>query len=141
VSGPFDSRDWTVVRIGLAVVALVVVADLVVWAVHDHRHPGLTRLEATIACLRDEKHVAVQVPAGDPLSATAGAGSLRTTVEGNGVIVALASSGAQAQRLGAAYDAVGGDLTGRLEVRGETVYLWDRVASPTQRQTLYDCQY
>lgn len=136
-----DRWEWRAVRLALVVVAVVVLADLTAWAIHRHRHPPLTRLESTIACLRGEKHVDVTSPAGDPLSSSAGAGSLRTTVEGNGVIVALASSGQEAARLAAAWRAVGGDLTGRLELRDRTVYVWDRPSSPTQRQALYDCQY
>jgi hypothetical protein len=29
----------------------------------------------------------------------------------------------------------------RLEVRGRTVYLWERPPSPTQRQALFNCTY
>ena len=136
-----DSREWAYLRVALVVVAVLVVADLVVWKVHDWRHPPPTRLASAIRCFEVEKGVLVTVPAGDPLSASAAGGSLRTTVEGNGVIVALAGSEEQAQSLERTYRDVGGDLSGRLERRGRTVYLWDRPSSPTQRQTTYDCQY
>ena len=36
---------------------------------------------------------------------------------------------------------VAGELTGKLERRGKVVYVWEGVASPTQRQTMYDCHY
>ena len=44
-------------------------------------------------------------------------------------------------KLEQSYRAVGGDLTGRLERRGRSVFVWKFVSSPTQRQTMYDCQY
>lgn len=128
-------------RAALVVVALLVLADLVVWKVHGWRHPPPSRLESTVRCFEDEKRLLVAVPAGDPLSATAEAGSLRTTVEGNGVIVALAGSQKQARKLEKEYRDVGGDLSGRLERRDRTVWLWDGPSSPTQRQAAYDCQY
>jgi hypothetical protein len=136
-----DTREWTYLRAALAVVAVLVVADLVAWKVHDWRHPPPTRLASTLRCLEVEKGLLVTVPAGDPLSATATDGSLRTTAEGNGVIVALAASEEQARKLEETYRNVGGDLAGRLERRDRTVYLWDRPSSPTQRQVMYECQY
>lgn len=136
-----DPREWPYLRVALLAVAAFVIADVIVWKVHDWRHPPPTRLASTIRCLESEKGLPVTVPAGDPLSATAADGSLRTTVEGNGVIVALAGSEEEARKLEQAYRNVGGDLTRRLERRGRTVYLWDRPSSPTQRQGTYDCQY
>ena len=80
-------------------------------------------------------------PAGDPLADSAGDGSLRTTVEGNDITVALASSVEQAAKIERYYRAVAADLEGRLERRDKAVYLWKFKASPTQRQTIYDCEY
>ena len=136
-----DAREWPFLRVALVVVLVLAIADVVVWKVHDWRNPPPTRLESAVRCFEFEKGLLVTVPAGDPLSSTAAAGSLRTTVEGNGVIVALAGSERQAKTLEHAYRNVGGELTGRLERRGRTVYLWDRPSSPTQRQATYDCQY
>jgi hypothetical protein len=135
------AREWTYLRAALVVVAVLAVADVAAWKVHDWRHPPPTRLESTVRCFEGEKGVLVTVPAGDPLSASAAGGSLRTTVEGNGVIVVLAGSEEQARKLEQTYRDVGGDLSGRLERRDRTVYLWDRPSSPTQRQATYDCQY
>jgi hypothetical protein len=140
VTGP-DPREWLYLRVGLVVVVSVILVDAAVWRLHDRTHRTPSRLESTLGCLQDQKGVPTTVPAGDPLSATAGAGSLRTTVEGNGVIVALASSPQQAARIASSFTAVGGDLTGRLDLRDRTVYVWDLPSSPTQRQTMYDCQY
>ena len=139
-AGP-DRREWPYLRVALGVVALIVVADVVGWKVHDVRHPRPTRLELSVKCLNNEKGVATVVPAGDPLADSAGAGSLRTTIEGNDVSVALASSQEQAARIERYFRLVGGDLEGRLERRDRTVYRWKFRSSPTQRQTMYDCQY
>ena len=103
--------------------------------------PAPTRLEQALRCLHDEKGVATIVPAGDPLADSAGDGSFRTTIEGNEVTVVLGASEEQAATIERSYRAVGGDLTGRLERRSDTVYLWEFESSPTQRQTMYDCQY
>ncbi len=81
------------------------------------------------------------VPAGDPIADSAGAGSLRATIETNGVTLALAKTEAEAEKIERYYQAVGTNLEGRLERRGRSVFLWDRVSSPTQRQGMYDCQY
>ena len=80
-------------------------------------------------------------PKDDPLAASAGDGFFATTIEGNTVTVSLAASDEQAVSIEGTYRAVGGDLTGRLERRGNTVYLWRYTASPTQRQAMYDCEY
>ena len=136
-----DRREWLYLRIALGVVALIVVADVAGWKVHDLKNPRPTRLELSLRCLRDEKGAVAVTPAGDPVSSLAGGGSLRTTIEGNGVIVALASSQEQAIKIERYYHLVGGALRGRLERRDRAVYLWEGVASPTQRQAMYDCQY
>jgi hypothetical protein len=136
-----DRLEWFYLRIALGVVALIVVADVVGWKVHDIVHPPPTRLERTVVCLKDEKGVVAIVPAGDPISNTARAGSLRVTVEGSEVIVSLAKSEDEAAKIEGNYRAVAGNLEGRLERRGRSVFLWQGVASPTQRQTMYDCQY
>jgi hypothetical protein len=136
-----ETREWTYLRAALVVVAVLAVADVAAWKVHDWRNPPPTRLASTIRCLETEKGLPVTLPAGDPLADSAGGGSLKTTVEGNVVTVALASSDGEALRIERYYRAVGGDLTDRLERRGSTVYLWRFTSSPTQRQAMYECQY
>lgn len=138
-----DTFEWLLVRAGLVVVAVVMVAVGAGWKVRDIRNgPAPTRLELVIRCLNVEKGVATTTtPKDDPLAASAGNGSFVTTIEGNAVTVSLAASEEQAASIEATYRAVGGDLTGRLERRGATVYLWRYESSPTQRQAMYDCQY
>ena len=141
MSDESDRLEWLYVRIALGVVALIVVAAVVAWKMHDIVHPRPTRLERTVGCLSGNKGLFAVVPAGDPISDTARAGSLRVTVEGSEVIVSLAKSQDEAARIERNYRAIGGNLVGRLERRGRSVFLWQGVASPAQRQTMYDCQY
>lgn len=137
-----DRLEWLYLRIALGAVALIAVAVVAGWKAHELRQPpALTRLEKTVGCLSGEKGLTAVAPAGDPLADSAGDGSLKTTVEGNDVTVALASSEEQAARIERYYRAVAGDLGGRLERRGTAVYLWRFRSSPTQRQAMYDCEY
>ena len=106
------------------------------------RADALTRLQLSVRCLHEEKGIAsVVVPAGDPLADSAGDGSFKTKVEGNPVTVALAASEAEAVKLERYYRNLSGGLARRLERRYKTVYLWMFTSSPSQRQTMYDCQY
>lgn len=138
-----DTLEWRFLRIALGAVALIMVSVLAGWKVHDLREPTpLTRLQLSVRCLHEEKGIAsVVVPAGDPLADSAGDGSFKTKVEGNPVTVALASSEAEAVKLERYYRNLSGGLARRLERRYKTVYLWMFTSSPSQRQTMYDCQY
>jgi hypothetical protein len=127
---------WSIVAVG--VIAVIVVAA---WKAHDAIYPPPTRLERTVFCLKDHHDLVAVVPAGDPISNTARAGSFRVTVEGSEVVVSLAKSESEAAMIEQSYRAVGGNLEGRLERRGRSVFLWQGVATPTQRQTMYDCEY
>ena len=133
------SAEWSYLRAGFAGVAVLVAAALVGWGVETatYEDRGYSELRR---CLVDEKGAVVEETT-DPIAESAELGSLRTLIETNGVTVAVASSTARAQRIAANYRSVGGDLGERLELRGRTVFLWDRPPSPTQRQTLYDCTY
>lgn len=138
---PPDPREWLYLRIALGAVALIAVADVVAWKVHETIYPPPTRLEQTVRCLKDEMGVEAVVPAGDPLSATAGDGSFRATVQGNGLIVALASTVEEASAIESNYRRVGGELTGRLERRDRTVYLWESPSLESQRRAMSECRY
>jgi hypothetical protein len=131
--------EWAYLRVGLGVVAALVAAALVGWAVQaaTYEDPGF---EETRRCLVDEKGAAVEETR-DPIARSAELGALRTVIETNGVTVAVAASREGADRLASAYRAVAGPLGPRLELRGRTVFLWDRPPSPTQRQALFDCTY
>ena len=137
-----DRLEWVLVRIGLGLAALIVVAVGAGWKVHDLRQPPApTKLESSIRCLNVEKEVVTIVPTGDLLADSATEGSFKTTIEGNEVTVALAASEEEAARIERYYNDVAGDLEGRLERRQKTVYLWKYKSSSSQRQVMYDCGY
>ena len=101
---------------------------------------ALALAELVRRCLEQEKGLAVEPTADDPVAQSARGGTLRTVVEGNLVTLSVATSAEEVERLRAAYLAVG-DPGSRLDVRGRYVALWRRDPSPTQRQGTYDCAY
>jgi hypothetical protein len=133
--------EWPYVKGGAAAVALLVVVMLVGWGIYSAVDEDMDQFELMVRCLENEKGLGHTEPSGDLVATTADLGALATIVETNPVTIAVSSSEDRAERVAERYRAVGGDLTGRLEVRSTSVYLWERPASPTQRQTLYDCTY
>jgi hypothetical protein len=133
------SAEWRYLRGGFVVVALLVTAALVGWGVQTAvwEDPAF---DETTRCLVNEKSAAVETTR-DPIARSADLGALDTVIETNHVTVSVASSSERAERIVESYRSVGGELGERLELRGRTVYLWERPPSPTQRQTLFDCTY
>jgi hypothetical protein len=111
------------------------------WLVYRAVHEETPPLELTVRCLTREKLLDVRPATDDPIAESASRGAIATRVEGLGVHVAIARSESEAERLAGYYESVASELEGRLEQRGKVVYLWEGVASPTQRQTMYDCFY
>jgi|KBSMisStandDraft_5_1062788.scaffolds.fasta_scaffold333907_2 hypothetical protein len=134
-------REWRLVAGALVVMAVIVLLDGVGWKIRDLTIDKPTRLELAVRCLTFEKNIHPVVPAGSPLADSAKQGSFRAVVEGNDVTVALAANEDEATKLVGYYRQLGGSLSGRLEQRAKVVYLWLQRSSPTQRQTMYDCQY
>jgi hypothetical protein len=132
--------EWVFLRAGLLAVAALCVSALVGWGVYSIVHEEPSAFEKVSGCLVDEKGVTLETPR-DPIAQSAELGALRTEVETNGVTISIAKDDAGAERIVTAYRSVAGDLEGRLEKRGRLVFLWDRPASPTQRQALFDCEY
>jgi hypothetical protein len=130
--------EWPSLRMGLLVAAvasmLVVGAGTAEAVLEDEP----SRLDRVSECFRREKLLEV-TQANDPIAEEADGGALATRVEGNGLHVAIAGSEAQAAEILRLYRQVGGSLRGRLEQRARYVYLWEGVATPTQRQTAFDC--
>jgi hypothetical protein len=131
--------DWAFLRLGFVAVAALVAAALVGWAVQTARYedPGFRELTR---CLTEEKGAATTATR-DPIARSAGLGAVDTVIETNPVTVSVATNAKEAERIAADYRAIADDLGTRLEVRGRTVYLWQREPSPTQRQALFDCTY
>lgn len=140
---PRPAEEWRYLGVALAVVGVLVVAQVAGWLVYRSVHHGPTALELTEKCLRREKLLAVDAARNDPIARTARGGALVTRVEDNGVQVAIARTKEEARQLAAAYLATGRRIELRLDVRGNVVYVWEapREPSPTQRQTMYDCWY
>ena len=134
------SAEWAYLRAGLLVVSALLAAAVVGWRVHDALHDEPTGFELMTKCLRNEKQVEVHETR-DPIARNARQGAFRAVIESNPVTVSVAGGLPEAGRIIAAYSSVGGPLGTRLELRGRTVYLWERPPSPTQRQTLFDCTY
>ena len=132
--------EWPYLRAALVAVAALVLLQIGGWILYSHVHEETPPLRETIRCLTREKRLEL-TPARDPIAASAKAGWVATRVEGNGVHVAIARSESEADRLVDLYRSVAGELTGRLERRGNVVYLWEGVSTPTQQQTMYDCHY
>lgn len=129
--------DWVFLRAGLTAVAVLVVAALVGWAVESARYED-RGFEQLRRCLIDWKGATV-TPTRDPIARSADLGALDTAIETNPVTVSVSSTPERAERIVANYRAVGGVLGARLELRGRTVYLWEREPSPTQLQAVIDC--
>lgn len=131
--------DWAFLRLGFVAVGALVAAALIGWAVQTARYedPGFRELTR---CLTDERG-APTTATRDPIARSAELGALDTVIETNPVTVSVAKNAKAAERIAADYRAVADDLGTRLEVRGRTVYLWEREPSPTQRQALFNCTY
>ena len=135
------SAEWPSIRLGLGGAAALAVLVVVAWGIESATTDEPSRLAQTERCLTHEKLLPVGPAERDPIAATASGGALATRIDGNGVHVVVGGSAREAERLAAAYRRVSGPLTGRLEVRGVNVYVWEGVATPNQRQVLYDCKY
>ena len=129
--------EWHFLRAGFAAVGVLVLAALVAWAVQSSRYedPGFDELRR---CLVEEKRATV-IATRDPIARSATLGALDTVIETNPVTISVADDEQEAARLVASYRAVGGALGPRLELRGRTVFLWEREPSPTQLQAVIDC--
>lgn len=131
--------EWRFLRAGFAAVGVLVVAALVGWAVQTARYEDRGFVELR-RCLVEEKGAPI-AQTRDPIALSAELGALDTVIETNRVTVSVAGDEKEAGRMAVNYRAVGGELGERLELRGRTVYLWERAPSPTQRQALFDCTY
>lgn len=133
--------EWPGMRVGLLAATALVALAFVSWGAEAAVKDEPSRFALTKRCLQAEKLLEVDPPTRDPIAALARNGALATRVQGNGVHILLAGSQSEARRLADAYARIGGELTGRLEIRGRLVYLWEGASTPTQRQTVYDCAY
>jgi hypothetical protein len=138
-----DSREGELrfAVFGMICCALLVAGTLAGWGLYSWLHHGTPRIELTIRCLTRERGLTIVSGEHDSLAESASGGWIATTVEGSRVHISLTGSEKEAARIAAGYRTVSDIVPGQLEQRGNHVYLWDGPASPTQRQTLYDCEY
>ena len=129
MNGTASSYEWAYLRAGLLAVAVMLVAAVVGWRVDQAVHEVPTALERMTICLRYEKDVTIQTSV-DPVARSADGGALRTVIETNAVTISIGSSPEAAGRVMSAYRTVAPELGRRLELRGRTVYLWERPPSP-----------
>ena len=130
-------RRWVVIGVFavLTVLALQVGAGILREAVTDEP----TTLELVQTCLT-ERSTPFDGVVDDPIAASAARSALRTTVEGNGVTVALGGSEEDARRIYDAYVAVApADVTQRLERNRKVVLLWDGPPTQSQRDFMVLC--
>ena len=136
------AEEWRYLRVAFALVALLVLAEIAGWLVYREVHHETPPLALTKKCLVREKLLAVDSVGNDMIARSASRGTLATRVEGSGVHVLIGSSDDEAERLAGYYRTVAHEeLVGRLDLRGHVLYFWEGVATPTQRQTMYDCWY
>jgi hypothetical protein len=141
VAAPEARDEWRWLGLSLLAVALLAVAQLVGWGIRSLVYEEPSAFELMVRCLHNEKGVVVDLDFPDVVARGAGGGAFSAVVETNGVHVSIGRDAGDAERVVARYQNVADHLPGRLLQRGRTVYLFDRPFSPTQLQTLIDCEY
>jgi hypothetical protein len=131
-------RHW--VRIGLAVVGVLLVAQFVGGVVRTAVSPGRSPLERVQTCLT-ERSTPFETVGDDPLAQSAGHGALRTTVEGNRLTIALGSSERDARRVYEDYTGVMSPAAASalLDLHRRVVFLWENAPTRTQTDFAYLC--
>jgi hypothetical protein len=136
-----QQREWPFLRASLVAVSALLLLELVGTAVDKRLNPAPSALARTVKCLRNEKGLAVEIGALDPIGKTADGGVVRTLVETNSVTIVISSSDTKAKKLGGYYLAVNSGPEASIQLWKHDVFVWERPPSPTQKQTLYDCYY
>ena len=123
------AEEWGYLRVGFAVVLVLVVAELAGWLVYRSVHHGPTALALTEKCLRREKLLQIEPLAGRSRGAARRAEArLRRVSKATACMSRSRRSDAEAAKLVAAYlDTTGRNVEIRLErVEGIVVYLWEQ---------------
>lgn len=131
-------RRW--LRIGIAVVGVVLLAQLVGGVVRTVVHPGSSALERVQTCLT-ERATPFETVTDDPVARSAGHGALRTTVEGNRLTIALGSSERDARRVYDDYTRVMSPeaAAALLDLHRRVMFLWASAPTQSQRDFGYLC--
>jgi hypothetical protein len=129
-------RRWVLAC--LVAVAAILAAQVLAGVVRETMSNEPSHLEKVEICLT-ERSTPFDPVVDDFVALSAGRGALRTSIGGNGVTVALGGSEKDAERVFDAYEAVGTDVTSRLERRRKVVFLWDAPPSGAQRDFMILC--
>ena len=131
-------RRW--LRIGLAFVGVLLLAQLVGGVVRTAVSPGPSALERVQTCLT-ERSTPFETVSDDPVAQSAGHGALRTTVEGNRLTIALGSSERDARRVYADYTGVMSPqaASALLDLHRRVVFLWESAPTQSQKDFAYLC--
>jgi len=134
-------REWPFLRGALVVVSILLLAELVGTLVDRRLSPAPSALALTVKCLQNEKGLAVETGAIDPIGKTADGGVVRTRIETNSVTIVISSSATKAKKIAGYYAAVNPGPEDAIQLWNHDVLVWERSPSPTQQQALYDCYY
>lgn len=131
-------RRWVLVGVAVAVSLLCV--QVAGGVVRNVVSPEQSFLEKVQTCLV-ERATPFEQADDDPIASSAGRGALRTTVDGNAVVVALGRSEDDAARVYDAYAAVAtaGVVETLLDRRRKVVFLWEREPTAAQREFMVLC--
>ena len=134
-------REWSFLRGALVVVSVLLLVELVGTLVDRRLNPAPSALARTVKCLQNEKGLAVETGAIDPIGKTADGGVARTRIETNGITIVISSSATKAKKIAGYYAAVNGGEEDAIQLWKHDVLVWERPPSPTQQQAMHDCYY
>ena len=131
-------RRW--LRIGLAVVGVLLLAQLVAGVARTAVSPGPSARERVQRCLT-ERSTPFETVTDDPVAESAGRGALRTTVESDRLTIALGSSEQDARRVYEDYTRVMSPeaASALLDLHRRVVFLWENAPTQSQKDFAYLC--
>lgn len=126
--------------LGVVVAASVLAVQIVGGAVREAVSDEPSTLELVQTCLT-ERSTPFEAVVGDLIALSAERGTLRTSVEGNSVTVALGGSEKDAERVYDDYASVtsAAVTSALLDRRRKVVFLWEREPTSSQREFMYLC--
>jgi len=136
-----DPREWRYLIASMLALGVLAGAWVIGWAVREARDVDPTLIGLLSTCLQDERGLHLTSPSGDPLADSAPRGSLRTTIEGNDVVVSVWSDHDAALETLRTYGRLTPeDLELRAVARGPYANLWAAPPTGSQEPALYDCE-
>ena len=136
-----DPREWRYLVVAMLVLSVLACAWVLGWAVREARDVDPTAIGLLSTCLEDERGLRLTSPSGDPLADSAPRGSLRTTIDGNEVVVSIWSDNDAALETVRTYARLTPEnLDLRAVARGPFANLWAAPPTGSQEPALYDCE-